>query len=257
MKFSKSGIAARIGMLAAATLLATGAAPVHKAAAPAKPATKPAPRPAGPANWGTLVTVTADGSHMLGNPRAATQVVEFVSYTCPHCAHFTRDSDVPLRQTMVPKGQVAVTVTNLLRNPIDLTIAMLTTCGDPKRFFVRHNAFLATQDIWMAKLNTIGQDRQQAWYQGDIQTRMRAIAADFDFYSMVAPWGVSHAQADQCINDKAAFAKLEQQQKTVEAVGANSTPSFVLDGKLLDVHDWPGLSKALAAKQAGLRQGTV
>lgn len=249
MMFSKSHLA-KIGALATAALLVTGAAPARKhAAAPA--------HKAAPTNWGTLVTVTADGSHMLGNPKAPTQVTEFVSYTCPHCAHFTKESDVPLRQTMVPKGQVAMTVTNLLRNPIDLTIAMLTTCGDPKRFFTRHNAFLATQDIWMAKLNTIGEDRQKRWYEGDVQARMRLIAADFDFYSMVAPWGVSHAQADQCINDKAAFARLEQQQKTVQAVGATSTPSFVLDGKLLDVHDWAGLSQALSAKQATQRKGSI
>jgi len=255
--FSKSRagkLGVKFGTLAVAALLVTG---VGATAAPArKPAAAPAHK-AAPGNWGTLVTVTADGSHMLGNPKAPTQVTEFVSYTCPHCAHFTKESDVPLRQTMVPKGQVAMTVTNLLRNPIDLTIAMLTTCGDPKRFFTRHNAFLATQDIWMAKLNTLGEDRQKRWYEGDIQARMRLIAADFDFYSMVAPWGVSHAQADQCINDKAAFAKLEQQQKTVQAVGATSTPSFVLDGKLLDVHDWAGLSQALSAKQASKRKGSI
>lgn len=250
MMFSKSR-AAKFGALAAAALLVTGAAPARKpdAKAPAHKAT--------PGNWASLVTITADGSHLLGNPKAPTQVTEFVSYTCSHCAHFTKESDAPLRQTMVAKGQVALTVTNLLRNPIDLTIAMLTTCGDPKRFVVRHNAFLATQDIWMAKLNTIGEDRQKRWFEGDIQTRMRTIATDFDFYSMVAPWGVSHAQADQCINDKAAFAKLEQQQKTVQAVGANSTPSFVLDGKLLDVHDWAGLSQALSTKQAAERKGSV
>lgn len=255
MKISKSR-AAKIGALAVAALLAAGAAPAHKPAA--KPAARPAARkPAAPANWASMVTITADGSHLLGNPKAPTQVTEFVSYTCSHCAHFTKEADVPLRQTMVAKGQVALTVTNLLRNPIDLTIAMLTTCGDPKRFVVRHNAFLATQDIWMAKLNTIGEDRQKHWYEGDIQTRMRTIAADFDFYSMVAPWGVSHAKADQCINDKVAYAKLDQQQKTVQAVGANSTPSFVLDGKLLDAHDWAGLSQALAAKKAAQRKGSI
>ncbi|WP_260610016.1 DsbA family protein [Sphingomonas sp. IC081] len=253
MTISKSR-AAKLGALAAAALLATGAAPARKPAGKPAAAAKPAPTTA---NWAATVTITADGSHLLGNPRAATRVTEFVSYTCPHCAHFTKESDAPLRQGMVAKGQVALTITNLLRNPIDLTIAMLTTCGDPKRFVVRHNAFLATQDIWMAKLNTIGEDRQKLWYQGDIQTRMRTIAADFDFYSMVAPWGVTHAKADQCINDKAAFAKLEQQQKTVQAVGANSTPSFVLDGKLLDAHDWAGLSQALSAKQAAQRKGSI
>lgn len=253
MKISKSR-AAKCGALAATALLVAGAAPAHKPAAKAPAAAR---KPATPANWTSTITVTADGSHTLGNPKAPTQVIEFVSYTCSHCAHFTKEADAPLRQTWVPKGQVAVTVTNLLRNPIDLTIAMLTTCGDPKRFFVRHNAFLATQDIWMAKLNTIGQDRQKRWYEGDIQTRMRTIAADFDFYSMVAPWGVSRAKADQCINDKAAFAKLEDQQKTVQTFGANSTPSFVLDGKLLDAHDWAGLSQALSAKQASQRKGSV
>ena len=83
MTISKSR-AAKLGALVATALLATGAAPARK------PAAKPAPTTA---NWAATVTITADGSHLLGNPRAATRVTEFVSYTCPHCAHFTKESD--------------------------------------------------------------------------------------------------------------------------------------------------------------------
>ncbi len=102
-------------------------------------------------NWGAQVSVTANGSHRLGNPDAPVKLVEYVSYTCPHCAHFHKEADPALRMTLVPKGRVSVTVTNLLRNPIDLTVAMLVNCGDPKRFFTRHRAFFATQDTWLAK----------------------------------------------------------------------------------------------------------
>src|SRR3546814_1374732 len=56
-----------------------------------------------------------------------------------------------LRVTLIPKGKIQVTVTNVLRNPVDMTVAMLTSCGDPKRFWVRHNAFMATQDTWLGK----------------------------------------------------------------------------------------------------------
>lgn len=245
--------------LAALATLALLAAPVQAAT---KPAAKPAHKPLAPAsnaasNWANQIVVTADGSHMFGNPKADMQLTEFVSYTCPHCAHFTREADPALRLTLVPKGQIAVTVTTLLRNPIDLTISMLTTCGDPKRFFQRHNAFLTGQDAWMGKLEKMSEEQQKRWYQGALPERMKAIASDFDFYSRVAAWGMTRTQADACFANEAVFDTIKQQQATVAKNGVNSTPSFILNGKLLDAHDWAGLSKEITAQMAAKHKGAI
>ena len=43
-------------------------------------------------NWNTQVAVSPSGSHVIGNPAAATKLTEYVSYTCPHCAEFDRQA---------------------------------------------------------------------------------------------------------------------------------------------------------------------
>lgn len=236
----------KIAALAACAMLSVAAAPK-----------KPAPKPAGGISWAGQVAVTADGSHRYGNPDAPLKLVEYVSYTCPHCAHFHKESEPVLRLTLVPKGQISVTVTNFLRNPLDLTVAMITNCGDSKRFFVRHNAFFATQDKWLAKAQAASQTQQQRWYQGAMTDRMRAISGDLGFYDIAAGWSLSRTQVDQCLADQAMLDRLRTQQNEVQALGLTGTPSFTLNGQLLDGHDWASVSKALTDKQAEQRAGNI
>lgn len=221
----------------------------------ALPAIAAAPKVASAPNWNARVAVTPDGSHSMGNPKAPVQIREFVSYTCSHCAHFVSEGDPALKQKLIPDGKVFVTVTNLLRNPVDATVATLTTCGDATRFFARHNAFFASQATWMGKLRTITPAQEGRWNQGSNTERMKAIAADFDFYSIVSAWGMSRAQADKCLADPVIQDKLRKQQQVVKDVGATSTPSFVLNGRLLDVHDWAGLSQAITDELAARSNG--
>ncbi|WP_157190187.1 thioredoxin domain-containing protein [Novosphingobium sp. Rr 2-17] len=244
--------------LGAALLIAgAGAALAATPKKPAAPAQKAAAKSAPGGNWLGQVDVVGNLSHRIGNPDAPVKLAEYVSYTCPHCAHFHKEADPLLRQTMIPKGQVSVTITNLLRNPIDLTAAMLTNCGDPKRFFTRHNAFFDTQDTWMAKLETTSREQQTRWYQGDMPTRMKAIATDLDFYKMVAGWGITRAKADACFADQATLDKIKAQQEDVARLGFESTPSFSINDKPMDVHDWASVSKAITAKLAEQRAGNI
>jgi protein-disulfide isomerase len=241
---------------AAMKFLARGAA-LAACAALTLAASPPKPLEPAKTNWNARIGMNADGSHTLGNPDAPVKLTEYVSYTCSHCADFHRQSDTALRLTMVPKGQIQVTVANLLRNPIDATIAMLTTCGDPKRFWVRHNAFMGTQDKWLPKVEKMSRDQQQRWYQGEMPDRMRAVANDFDFYAKVEQWGMTRAQADRCLADKVVLDKLKQQQAAAQELGIHSTPSFVLNGKVQEFHDWGQLSQAIGERLAASRAGNT
>ena len=46
-------------------------------------------------NWDQTVVQTELG-HRVGNPDARVRVVEFFSYTCPHCGEFAREGDAAL-----------------------------------------------------------------------------------------------------------------------------------------------------------------
>src|SRR5690606_29822372 len=54
-------------------------------------------------NWNATVAQT-EGGHVLGNPAAKTKLTEFVSYTCPHCAHFEQESEGAIRLGWVQSG---------------------------------------------------------------------------------------------------------------------------------------------------------
>lgn len=252
-------------LAAAAAALPAGIGAPPASAAPAK-AKAPAAR-AAPArskslaprstNWNGAVAATANGSMRLGNPDAPVQLVEYVSYTCSHCAAYQKESDPVLRLTVIPKGQVSIVVTNFLRNPVDATVALLTQCGDPKRFFVRHNAFFATQKTWMGKLAATSRSQQERWYQGRQVDQFRAIASDLGFYKTMEGWGVDRVQADACLANQAMIDKLKAQQAEVRTLGLEGTPSFTLNGDTLEAHDWPTVSKAITAKLAEQRAGNI
>lgn len=224
--------------LLAGALIVTAASPAPKSLAPA-------PKQ----NWNATVTQQGNGAFTLGNPNAKVKLAEYVSYTCPHCANFHKQADPALRLTYVPQGKISITVQQYLRNPVDVTVAMLTNCGDPKRFFARHNAFMSTQDKWLGKMERFSESQTKRWTTGAIPTRLRAIASDFDFYSVMTGSGYTRAQVDQCLADTATMKRLEGQTKAAIDLGVEGTPSFALDGILLSgTHDWKALAPQIDAR---------
>lgn len=193
-------------------------------------------------NWAATVATRDDGSHVLGNPAAKVKLTEYVSYTCPHCAHFQQEADAPLRLAYVAPGTVSVQVNHVIRDPVDLTAAMLANCGDPAGFFVRHHIFLQSQQKWLGKLGTASDAQRLRWTSGPMAARMRAIAADFGFYALMAPRGLGRAAADRCLADNAMAQRLVAQTSTAVSHGVTGTPSFAIGGQLLDdAHDWSAL----------------
>jgi protein-disulfide isomerase len=226
----------RLAVLAAAALLSIGAG---------KPAPASGPHP----NWLTTVSVSPSGSHLIGNPSAPVKLVEYISYTCPHCAHFQKQSDVPMRLAYIQAGKVQVEVRHLIRDPIDMTIAMLTNCGPPSHFFANHNMFLQTQDKWAGLLSTATAAQKARWTTGDNAARMRAIANDFGFYAMMESRGYDRPQLDRCLADTAMANRIAAQTVEGNKLGVQGTPSFMLNGVLLaGTYDWQSLNTQIEAR---------
>jgi protein-disulfide isomerase len=212
---------------------------------PAKTLAKPDVRP----NWAATVAVQADGTHVLGNPDAKVKIDEFISYTCPHCASFQREAEAPVRIAYIMPGKVAMRVVHVVRDPVDLAVAMLTNCGDPNGFFARHNAFLASQRVWLARANATTEAQRARWIGGAVPTRMRAIASDLDFYTIMSRRGTSRAQTDRCLADVEVARRVAAQRGEAERIGLAGTPGFAIGGVLLEeVSDWSALKAAIDAR---------
>ena len=200
-------------------------------------------------NWNAVVEVTPTGTHVLGNPQARLKLAEYVSYTCGHCASFEKQADSPLRLAFIAPGTVSVEVRPFVRDPVDLTAAMLTHCGPAQGFFQRHAAFLRSQPRWIEKLAEAGPVERQRWSQGTFAQRMRLIASDFGFYDIAASRGVDRAMANRCLADEAKARALSGMAETAIAEGVRGTPSFMINDELLaGTHDWRALEAQLRAR---------
>lgn len=199
-------------------------------------------------NWNTAVAVTPSGSHVLGNPAAKLKLTTFVSYTCPHCAHFEVEADAPLRLAYVRPGKVSVEVRHMLRDPIDLTVAMLTNCGTKDKFFLNHGMFMRSQATWMKPMMTANQAQRTRWTSGDLAARNRAIASDLHFYQIMATRGYDRITVDRCLADKAMADRLARQAQAASDLGVMKTPSFAINGSLLvGTGEWSELQPQIDA----------
>ena len=200
-------------------------------------------------NWNAAVAVTSAGGHVMGNPDAPLKLAEYVSYTCSHCADFQREADAPLLIYFVRPGKVSIEVRHLVRDPIDLTVAMLANCGEPAKFFRNHNAFLKGQARWMARLDSASEGERRRWTSGDAAARRRAIASAFGFYAIMEGLGYGRPAADRCLADEAMARRLAAQTREAASIGVAGTPSFLLNGELLaGTHDWRSLEAQLRAR---------
>lgn len=237
------GAALALAGLAAVSLPAAPAE-ARSPARPAKKAAAPASTPAAPAP----VTVTKDGAVQVGRATAKHILAEYISYTCPHCAHFAQESAAPLKADYIAKGKVRVEYRNLVRDPFDFAAALLAHCGTPAQFVGNHDYLLANQQTWMGNAEKATPAQQNGWMQGTYTQRLTAIAQDIGLITMMQKRGITPAKARTCLADEARQAQLLAMTEGAAAVGVDSTPSFLLDGrKLENAHDWASVKAALDA----------
>jgi len=199
-------------------------------------------------NWSTVVAETPEGGHRIGNPEAKVKLVEFVSYTCPHCAEFTRQADDRLKLVYVTPGKLSLEIRHLIRDPVDLTAVMLANCGPPEKFPQNHAMFMLQQSRWIGPLGNATAAQRARWTSGDGPSRRRAIASDFGFYRMMEGRGYNRPEIDRCLSDEAAARQFaERSQRDWDRPGIDATPSFSINGIVMPgTHTWPDLERQLA-----------
>lgn len=196
--------------------------------------------------WSSTVSLTAEGHYLLGNPKAAVRLTEYVSYTCKDCARFQMQSDGVLLLAYLPSGRLNMVVSPLIESPIDLTAAMLANCGPKEKFFMNHNALMRSQVNWIKPLAHASSAQRSRWAGPDLGARGRAIAADFGLYAVMATRGYDRQTVERCLTDKAVADRITAQSNAARAAGVAKTPSFSIDGNLLKgTHDWASLRPQL------------
>ena len=198
------------------------------------------------ASWHADVERTERG-YRIGNPEADASLIEFVSYTCGHCASFTREGEGALDLALLAPGHLNLEIRPVIRNALDLTVSLLVQCGEADKFKDRHRMYMLSQDKWLERARMSPQSQQAAWARGDAAARLNAARA-LDLDDMLAARGMSIAEVNTCLaDDEAALAIIQAGAQDRADFAVPGTPAFALDGELLtDVHDWKSLYPVLS-----------
>lgn len=199
-------------------------------------------------DWTRTVTMTADGAFVQGNPKAPTHLIEYVSYTCPHCAHFVAEASKPLRDSWVRRGLVKIELRNAIRDPYDLAAAVLARCGGKARFFADHEALFAQQAAWLPRVEAYESARGDKQFT-DSAAQLADIAAATGLVDFMAKRGLAPQRQRECLADKKTPEILAAMAREAwEGRKIGGTPAFVINGDLASgVHDWAALNAALPA----------
>jgi len=210
---------------------------------------KPIAAPNG-GDWSEMVSETPEGGFVMGNPSAPVKLVEYGSMTCPHCAAFDEEGAKPLIDKYVKSGQVSFEFRNYVRDPYDITATLIARCGGPTSFFGLTRGLFSEQDEWIAKLQQVPPEQQQALMAMPPQQQFSSIAQLAGFSQWAAMRGLPSAKSAACLADEAAMTKLVQMNSdaTSQYPGFPGTPTFILNGTMLEnTANWQALEPKLRA----------
>ena len=86
----------------------------------------------------------------LGNKDAKVTMMEYASFTCPHCARFHTEVFKPLKADYIDTGKIKFIYREVYFDRYGLWAAMVARCGGEMRYFGISDILLATQDEWAA-----------------------------------------------------------------------------------------------------------
>ncbi|WP_417250219.1 DsbA family protein [Celeribacter sp.] len=150
---------------------------------------------------------------VLGDADAPIELIEYASYTCPHCANFHSAVFKNLKADYIDTGKVKFVYREIFFDKFGLWAAMVARCGGDMRYFGIQGLLYEQQSDWLAG----GRDAMQ------IVENLRTIGKTA---------GLSDEQLDACMNDgEMAKAMVEKSQAEADADNINSTPSLVINGE--------------------------
>ncbi len=148
---------------------------------------------------------------VIGNPDAEVEVIEYASYTCPHCANFHQSVYPTLKSDFIDTGLIKFVYREVYFDRFGLWASMVARCGGEQRFF---------------GLTKMLYEKQREWTAGGDPV---AIAENLRNLGKVS--GLTDELLDGCMTDAAkAQALVDWFQQNTEDDGINSTPSFVING---------------------------
>lgn len=148
----------------------------------------------------------------IGAEDAPVTIVEYASFTCPHCANFHVGPYQKLKAEYVDTGKVRFVIRDVYFDRFGLWAAMVARCEGREKFFGMSDLIYTNQKEWTKGESNI-----------DVVQNLMKLGR-------LA--GMSDDTMNACLQDQAKAAALVAEfQRNAEADGINSTPSFIINGE--------------------------
>lgn len=149
----------------------------------------------------------------LGDANAPVKIVEYMSMTCPHCAHFHENTFETIKTKYVDTGKVYFVLREFPfpQDTASLAAFMLARCTSEDKYFPFVSMFLKQQRTWAAPAD------------GDVRNAMLQLSK---------LGGFTQETFDACLtNAKLAADVSAVRDRGAQEFGIQSTPSFLINGK--------------------------
>ncbi len=187
---------------------------------------------AGGTETGPAISTPVVLEMVLGSADAPVEIIEYASFTCPHCARF-HDQVLPkLKSEYIDTGKVKLVYREVYFDRFGLWAGMVARCGGQERYFGIADLMYKNQKEWIAGGNE----------PATIVENLRRIGKTA---------GISDAELDVCMADGAkAQAMVALYEANAARDGINSTPSFLIDGTKFSNISYEDFSAELDARLA-------
>ena len=177
-------------------------------------------------NKAPVVELGLRGDLVYGDPNAPIEVVEYGSFTCPHCAHFAAEIFPKIKADFVDTGKVRFIFRNFIRDRYDLALATISRCTtDPAV------ARALTEDFFV---------KQEEWIKAPNPYEVMAAIASAQ--------GVDQQAMGECITDESLQGYLiEVRNFGIETYKLNTVPAMLVNGVVTKGYSYEILKEAIEA----------
>ena len=164
-----------------------------------------------------------------GAEDAPITVIEYASFTCPHCARFHSDVYKLLRKNYIDTGKIKFIFREVYFDKYGMWASMIARCSGPDRFFGMTDLILNSQSTWARAGDDLA-----------IVEALRKIGRLS---------GMEDAALDSCLQDGNKLRALVGWYKeNAQRDGIQSTPSFLIDGQPYKNMNYEEFAKILEEK---------
>jgi protein-disulfide isomerase len=173
---------------------------------------------------------------VMGDPKAPIVMIDYVSMTCPHCAHLTNAVMPEIEKKYVQTGKVAYVLRQFPINPPALQAALLLDCvgvQDTNKYYTFARVLFDAQDKWAFDAN----------YAEGLAT-------------IANVGGVSREEFNACVSDTDREVKILKQKKdAIDELQIPHTPYIFIDGEVFEGdRTVEGISQFIDSKLAAKRK---